>query len=227
MKYPNWFPLAACGLATLAAVVPLAAQTPPVPNSSLVLVFKSDAPAFTGFKLDGAPFAAPGLSAEFGSIWPAPAGKHEFSIGAQGAEEKTFEITAPAGQVGLLVLGLTKNPDAKKAAEFPKAITLASIPLTLPSPKGKVLIFAYTLAEVGPAKVEVIRGNTAGVPVLLEPRKLIPLGEGSCSVMAGDSLLMAAHHGTPGVYVYIVSNDSTGELQAVPFSIVVETPEEP
>lgn len=215
--------------AFLAAPAGVFSQTAPAAAApaQVVLIFKSDPAEFGSMTLDNAPFAAPGLSKDFGSVWPVTGGKHELIIPAAGAEDKKFQLETQSGGVTLLMLGLTKNPDTAQAAKFPKVVTATSLPLALKIPQKKAEVFAYLPPGSATVKGELIHGNSNSVTLLLPEGKLTSLGEGQTGFSVGGQPVVFVNPGNPGAYVFVLLPDGPSKLRSVPFSFTITEPEDP
>jgi len=206
----------------------LLAQVPPAPPvpAQMVMIFKSDPKEFKSITLDQKPFGSLEVGMEYSTTWPVPAGKHVLAVGASGATEKKLEFVVNPKEVGLLFVDLGVNPDAGKAAQFPKAISLIWLPMNLPEPDKRVAkMYAYLPAEMKGIRGNLFHGNTAPIPTDLAPGKLNPLGEGKTGFSVGEEQLLFINPGAPGLYVSVIFSGKNGKLRSVPFSFEVEEPE--
>jgi len=224
----NVFLVLSCCAGLLLSAVPGARAQAPVSNpAQVVLIFKSDPKEFGNMTLDKNPFAAPGLSKDFGSVWPVAGGKHELVVPATGAEEKKFPLETQPGGVTLLLLGLGKNPDAAKAAQFPKSVIATSLPLELKIPQKKSEVFAYIPPGGGTVNGELVHGNTDATKIVLPEGKLTSLGEGQTGLSVAGQPVIFASPGNAGAYVFVLLKDEKNKLHSVPFSFTIDEPEDP
>ena len=218
--------------ATFAAPWQAFAQQPVPPPAGpapaqVVLIFKSDPAEFGPMTLGGVPFAAPGLSMDFGSVWPVAGGKNELVVSAPGAEERKFVLETQAGGLTLLLLGLAKNPDSTKSAQFPKAVTASSVPLSLKVPQKTAEVFAFVPPRGAPLTGELVHGNAAAMKIALPAGKLTSLGEGQTGLTVAGQPVVFVDPGNPGAYVFVLLTDEKNKLRSVPFSFTVTEPEDP
>ena len=199
---------------------------PPAIPAQVVMIFKVEPKEFKSLTLDKRPFASLEVGMEFSSTWPVPSGKHELGVTAPGAEERKLDFSVNSKEVGLLFVDLGTNPDASKSAQFPKAISLTWLPLSLPEPDKKMArVYAYLTTETKSMTADLLHGNNPASKVDLVSGKLNPLGEGKTGVSVGGEQLVFVNPGAPGLYVSILFPGKDGKLRSVPFSFEVEEPE--
>ena len=214
-------------LADVSSVQAQMPGAPPAVPAQIVTIFKVEPKEFKSFLLDKKPFASLEVGMDFGTIWPAPGGKHEVALSATGAEEAKLEIFLKPKEVGLLLLDLGPNPDSSKAAQFPKKILLQWVPLALPELDKEARVFAYMPAGGKTVSGLVTHGNEAGVKTDVVPGKLTPLGVGKTALTVDGKGVLFFNPGAPGVYVSVILQNEKGEIRSVPFSFEVIEPETP
>jgi hypothetical protein len=133
-----------------------------------------------------------------------------------------------SGRPKLLLVDLLPNPDLVKASKFPKQISVAShdIDLDLPKPGAtSATVYAFLLGKQA-LDIDVGVGRGAPKRMQLQPKKIVPIGEGSVDVSRGGRSLFVANPGPPGSYVCVLLPLEDGSVRALPLEFVVDPPEE-
>lgn len=201
--------------------------TPPPTPAQLVMIFESEPSEFKGLTLNKAPFASLQVPMDAATVWPVPAGKKELGITAPGAEDVKLAVALNPKEVALLMLGLRPNEDPVKAGQYPKKISAELLSLNLPEPDQKGRVFVYVPPKGGKLQGMEMRGKANPKPVELPSGKLTSLGVGEVALTVGGDQVVYANPGNPGLYVFVVFPGPDGKVRSVPFTFLVEEPEQP
>jgi len=195
---------------------------PETPSARVVFVFKTDPAAFSSVLLDDAPFASLSYPQEQATVWPVPSGPRALVVQAPGAAPKEVKADFQAGETYLLIFDLLDLPPSNVPGAPKKEIKLTASRLALPKPDGEVRGFAYLASDAKPLTGELVSGSSRDAktaPLTLQPGKLTPIGTGRFSLLVGGKPLIFLNSSNPGLFVYLLFPDRTGELKPRSFEI--------